>query len=135
MTCGPFDKQLLRATLGLRRVLAVCAAGVAALAEGEAAATEARERLKANRDLMMCALGELDGVQLTEPRGAMYLFFRLAGVTDTMAAAKAMVEHGLGLAPGLAFDWDEEGWFRWCLASDPERLLRGVERLKAYLRG
>lgn len=39
MTCGPFDKQLLRATLGLRRVLAVCAAGVAALALAGCVAT------------------------------------------------------------------------------------------------
>jgi bifunctional pyridoxal-dependent enzyme with beta-cystathionase and maltose regulon repressor activities len=64
----------------------------------------------------------------------MYLFFRLAGVTDSMAAALAMVEAGLGLAPGLAFDWTEEGWFRWCIASDPQRLMRGVERLDAFLR-
>ena len=110
-------------------------AGLTALAEGEPAAEAARERLKANRDLLIGALRELDGVELTTPRGAMYLFFRLAGVSDTMAAAKRLVEAGLGLAPGPAFDVDEEGWFRWCLASDPERLMRGVERLKSYLAG
>jgi aspartate/methionine/tyrosine aminotransferase len=110
-------------------------AGLAALAHGEPAALAARSRLQSNRDLLIGALRELDGVELTLPRGAMYLFFRLAGVDDTMATAKRLVEAGLGLAPGPAFDWDEEGWFRWCLASDPDRLLRGVERLKAYLAG
>jgi aspartate/methionine/tyrosine aminotransferase len=108
-------------------------AGLSALAYGEAAAEAACERLKANRDLLAGALGELGGVELTQPRGAMYLFFRLAGVADTMATAKRLVDAGLGLAPGPAFDVEEEGWFRWCLASDPERLMRGVERLKAYL--
>ena len=43
-------------------------AGLAALAEGEPAAEAARERLKANRDLLIGALRELDGVELTTPR-------------------------------------------------------------------
>lgn len=110
-------------------------AGLTALAQGEGAAEAARERLKSNRDLLLAALRQLDGVEPTTPRGAMYLFFRLAGVSDTMATARRLVDAGLGLAPGLAFDWDEEGWFRWCLASDPERLMRGVERLQTYLAG
>lgn len=109
-------------------------AGVAALEGGEAAATAARERLQANRDRLLDALNGLAGVRTTRPAGAMYLFFRLEGVTDSMAAALALVEAGLGLAPGVAFDWDEAGWFRWCLASDPVRLMRGVERLEAFLR-
>lgn len=108
-------------------------AGIAALQMGEVAADAARERLQANRDLLVGALGELDGVELTLPRGAMYLFFRLRGVTDTMATARRLVDAGLGLAPGVAFDVGEEGWFRWCLASDPARLRQGVERLRAFL--
>lgn len=108
-------------------------AGIAALQMGEVAAEAARERLQANRDLLVGALGELDGVELTLPRGAMYLFFRLRGVTDTMATARRLVDAGLGLAPGVAFDVGEEGWFRWCLASDPARLRQGVERLRAFL--
>lgn len=108
-------------------------AGIAALQMGEVAADAARERLQANRDLLVGALGELDGVELTLPRGAMYLFFRLRGVTDTMSTARRLVDAGLGLAPGVAFDVGEEGWFRWCLASDPARLRQGVERLSAFL--
>jgi aspartate/methionine/tyrosine aminotransferase len=108
-------------------------AGIAALQMGEVAAQAARERLQANRDLLVGALGDLDGVELTLPRGAMYLFFRLHGVADTMATARRMVDAGLGLAPGVAFDVVEEGWFRWCLASDPARLRQGVERLRAFL--
>ncbi len=108
-------------------------AGIAALRQGEDAAREARARLEANRDLLLAALGDLPGVTATRPEGAMYLFFRLEGVRDTMAAAHALVEAGLGLAPGPAFGIDAPGWFRWCLASDPARLRLGVERLAAYL--
>jgi aspartate/methionine/tyrosine aminotransferase len=109
-------------------------AGLAALQDGEACVQEARIRLQGARDLLMGALGGLEGVELTLPQGAMYLFFRLAGVTDTMATAHALVGAGLGLAPGPAFDVAQEGWFRWCLASDTDRLLRGVARLEAFLR-
>jgi aspartate/methionine/tyrosine aminotransferase len=43
---------------------------------------------------------------------------------------------GLGLAPGVAFGDEGEGWLRWCFASrDPSRLGRGVERLARALDG
>jgi aspartate/methionine/tyrosine aminotransferase len=109
-------------------------AGITALEQGEDAAREARARLEANRDLLLQALGQLPGVTTTRPEGAMYLFFRLAGVRDTMAGAFALVDAGLGLAPGVAFGWDAPGWFRWCLASDPARLRLGAARLAAFLR-
>jgi aspartate/methionine/tyrosine aminotransferase len=46
-----------------------------------------------------------------------------------------VVEHGLGLAPGVAFGDSGQGWLRWCFASrTPDRLLQGVERLAGALR-
>ncbi len=40
-------------------------------------------------------------------------------------------EAGLGLAPGNAFAPEAQGWLRWCFASkDPQRLVKGVERLR-----
>lgn len=46
-----------------------------------------------------------------------------------------MSDFGLGLAPGAAFGAEGEGWLRWCYASrDPQRLVRGVERLARALR-
>ncbi|MGL6111966.1 MAG: pyridoxal phosphate-dependent aminotransferase, partial [Rubrivivax sp.] len=49
--------------------------------------------------------------------------------------AMRLVEmHGLGLAPGVAFGPEGEGWLRWCFASrDPQRLDAGVRRLSAAL--
>ena len=43
-------------------------------------------------------------------------------------------EAGLGLAPGIAFAPEAEGWLRWCFASkDVARLGQGVERLRTWL--
>ncbi|MEO8125357.1 MAG: pyridoxal phosphate-dependent aminotransferase, partial [Burkholderiales bacterium] len=47
---------------------------------------------------------------------------------------RLVVEHGLGLAPGVAFGAAGEGWLRWCFASrEPQRLVQGVERLRRAL--
>ena len=66
----------------------------------------------------------------------MYAFFRIEGRDDSLALAKQLVErHGLGLAPGVAFGSEGEGWLRWCFASrEPQRLSAGVDRLAAALR-
>ena len=70
------------------------------------------------------------------PDGGMYAFFRVAGRDDSLAFAKQLVvDAGLGLAPGVAFGAEAEGWLRWCFASrDPARLVEGVERLARHLR-
>jgi aspartate/methionine/tyrosine aminotransferase len=64
----------------------------------------------------------------------MYVFFRVDGVTDSLAFCKRLVaEAGLGLAPGIAFGPEGEGFVRWCFAADPARLDLGLERLAAAL--
>jgi aspartate/methionine/tyrosine aminotransferase len=74
-------------------------------------------------------------VSVATPRGGMYAFFRVAGQDDSLAFAKRLVEEvGLGLAPGVAFGDEAEGWLRWCFASrDPARLVDGVGRLSRAL--
>jgi aspartate/methionine/tyrosine aminotransferase len=65
----------------------------------------------------------------------MYLFIRVAGMTDSVALAKALVrESGLGLAPGAAFGAEAEGWLRWCFAKPVPMLQDGAARLATHLR-
>lgn len=91
------------------------------------------------RDTLVPLLQALPGVQLAAANGGMYAFFRLEGRDDSLATAKRLVlEAGLGLAPGAAFDPSPTApavsWLRWCFASkDPQRLVLGVERLKNWL--
>ena len=114
----------------------VQSAGVTALELGEPMVEEARLRLVSNRDRLLDALMGMEGVQAPRPEGAMYQFFRIEGVDDTVALARTLVtEAGLGLAPGAAFGDDfQDGWLRWCLATGPERLEQGIERLTGFLR-
>jgi aspartate/methionine/tyrosine aminotransferase len=92
-------------------------------------------RLRGCRDRLIPQLAALPGVEVASPPGGMYAFFRVQGQDDSLAFAKRLVEHhGLGLAPGVAFGEEGEGWLRWCFASrDPLRLDAGVQRLARAL--
>ena len=65
----------------------------------------------------------------------MYLFFRIAGRSeDSLTFAKRLVaESGLGIAPGVAFGPEGEGYLRWCFAATDALLVQGVERLRRFL--
>ena len=64
----------------------------------------------------------------------MYAFFRIDGVTDSLAFCKRLVhEAKLGLAPGSAFGPEGEGFVRWCFAASEERLAEGIARLRRFL--
>jgi aspartate/methionine/tyrosine aminotransferase len=93
------------------------------------------QRLRACRDLLVGGLAALPGIEVAMPAGGMYAFFRIAGQADSLAFATQLVQrHGLGLAPGVAFGPEGEGWLRWCFAShDPQRLTVGVQRLAKVL--
>jgi aspartate/methionine/tyrosine aminotransferase len=112
-------------------------AGLAALAGARQSVPALAARLRECRDRLVGGLQCLPGVMLARPRGGMYAFFRVPGMSDdSLACAKRLVaDHGLGLAPGVAFGPEAEGWLRWCFASrDPSRLDAGLQRLKTALR-
>jgi len=109
-------------------------AGLAAVRDGEPVVAHMLERLRRARDLLVARLNEVPGVEAALPSGAMYAFFRVAGVRDSLAFCKQLVgDVGLGLAPGSAFGPEGEGCVRWCFASSEARLLDGVERLRRAL--
>ncbi|HKU87529.1 MAG TPA: pyridoxal phosphate-dependent aminotransferase, partial [Casimicrobiaceae bacterium] len=109
-------------------------AGVAAITEGEATVAAVRDRLRHARDRLLAALHALPGVDSASPAGAMYAFFRVAGLSDSRAFCRALVRDAkLGLAPGSAFGPEGEGFVRWCFAATDERLDDGVARLAAFL--
>jgi len=112
----------------------VQAAAVDALAQGEPHVAEIRAELAAARDQVLAGLRALPGVEAPEPDGGMYAFFRIEGCTDSVALARQLIdEAGLGLAPGVAFGPEGEGWLRWCFANRPEKNALGLERLTRFL--
>ena len=111
-------------------------AGIVAIRDGDDLIAQTIARLKNARDLLVGRLRELPGVEVASPPGSMYLFFRIPGVSDdSLACAKRLVgEVGLGLAPGVAFGPEGEGYLRWCFAATPGLIEQGVQRLATFLR-
>ena len=109
-------------------------AGLAAVTQGAPVVARFRARLRSARDFLVSQLAGLPGVEIAPPPGAMYAFFRVAGMTDSLTFCKRMVrEAKLGLAPGIAFGPEGEGFVRWCFASSEERLAEGVARFARAL--
>ena len=109
-------------------------AGVAAVQQGEPVVERTLVRFRKARDFLTAQLNAIPGVEATLPPGAMYSYFKVQGVTDSLAFCKRLVaEAGLGLAPGIAFGAQGEGFIRWCFASGEDRLAQGVERLKKFV--
>ena len=109
-------------------------AGVVAVQEGEGIVADFVSRLKVGRDHLVPLLNALPRVQAALPPGAMYAFFRIDGMHDSLAFCKRLAaDFGLGLAPGVGFGAEGEGHLRWCFAAEPARLSEGLVRLKAAL--
>ncbi|HVO89877.1 MAG TPA: pyridoxal phosphate-dependent aminotransferase [Casimicrobiaceae bacterium] len=109
-------------------------AGVAAIVHGEAEVARTRARLRDARDYLCASLQALPRVHAPRPAGAMYAFFAIDGLRDSMAFCTDLVRTDkLGLAPGSAFGPEGEGFVRWCFASSRDRLAEGVARLTRFL--
>jgi len=109
-------------------------AGIAAVNEGEPVIARTRYRFRKARDFLINNLKTIPRVQVAVPSGTMYAFFRIDGVTDSLAFCKQLVRDvGLGLAPGSAFGPEGEGFVRWCFAASEEKLADGVARLRRAL--
>ena len=110
-------------------------AGIVALRDGDALIEETAARLRRARDLLARRLRDLPGVEAAAPGGAMYLFFRVQGRgDDSLAYAKYLAtEAGLGLAPGIAFGPEGEGYLRWCFAASEPLIEEGVRRLAHHV--
>jgi len=109
-------------------------AGETALAEGEPELLRMLEGLRDNRRICLDALSGIPGVTLPAPDGAFYVFPRIAGLDDSFAFCKRLLEETrVGLAPGVAFGEGGEGSIRICYAAEPAILEPAMERLTKFL--
>ncbi len=91
---------------------------------------EMRDAYRRRRDATVRAL-RAEGLFVTEPRGAFYLFAEAAAAGDeTLALARQLVlEHGVAVAPGETFGPRASGLVRLSLAASEDALAEGVGRL------
>ena len=109
-------------------------AGIAAITGGDDVIAHTVARFRRARDFLTARLAAMTGIDAAPAAGAMYAFFRVRGLDDSLGFCKRLVaETGLGLAPGIAFGPEGEGFLRWCFAAGEDRLADGVERLARAL--
>jgi LL-diaminopimelate aminotransferase len=110
---------------------AIQLAGVAALApEVDANVREMNAVYERRRDLVCAALAQA-GVEITPPRGTIYVW---APVPAGFGSAAEYCEHVLEqaavvISPGGAYGPNGEGFFRISLTTPDDRLLEAVDRL------
>ena len=108
-------------------------AGAATLEGGEAFVAEQSERLTRGFERVAEGLRAMEGVEFIEPDGAFYAFFRVAGMTDSLSTAKdILAQTKVGLAPGIAFGAEGEGFLRLCFAQPESVIEAALDRLADY---
>jgi aspartate aminotransferase len=109
-------------------------AGLAAVQDA-VAVERFRAHCATGRELTGEALSDLNRVRYVPPDGAFYAFIGVEGLTDSFALArKLVVDHGVAVAPGVAFGAAGEGYLRLCFAHSAERLERAMNRLRDGVR-
>jgi aspartate/methionine/tyrosine aminotransferase len=109
-------------------------AGYVAVTEGEAFTRRMVEHCRTGREACLPRLAAMPKVRLVEPQAAFYAFFAVEGLSDSVSfAQKLLRETRVGMAPGLAFGRDGEGWLRLCYASDPKRIAVAMDRIEPFL--
>ncbi len=114
---------------------AVQHAGVAALRESAADTARMRETYNERRQFMIRRLKEM-GLGITvEPTGAFYVFANARHVlTDSYKLAFDILEKArVGVAPGIDFGENGEGYLRFSYANSMENIAEGMNRLQRYL--
>ncbi len=111
------------------------AAGVEALAQGDADVARMRKEYKKRRDFLVPALNDL-GLPTLLPKGAFYLFtdVRGTGLTSEAFCMKLLQEHGVACVPGEAFGPSGAGFIRISYATSLEKIKVAVERIAHMLR-
>jgi LL-diaminopimelate aminotransferase len=110
---------------------AVQLAGIAALSpDADGDVKEMNALYARRRDLVVDALEKI-GVDVTPPKGTIYIWAPVPAGFDSAAAycEHVLEEAAVAISPGGAYGPNGEGFFRISLTTPDERLLEAVERL------
>jgi LL-diaminopimelate aminotransferase len=112
---------------------AVQLAGAAALAPEVDAEVRAMNAVYARRRDLVCDALRAAGVEVTVPKGTIYVWAPIpAGYESAAAYCEHVLEQAaVVISPGGAYGASGEGFFRISLTTPDERLLEAVERIRA----
>ena len=109
-------------------------AGIVALRDGESYLRDLRSHYAHRRAQVKAALAMIPGIDVAEPEGAFYVFFRVAGLDDSTAFTSSLVqETGLALTPGVAFGPAGEGYVRLCFAASEPTVTDALRRFAEFM--
>jgi aspartate/methionine/tyrosine aminotransferase len=114
---------------------AVQRAGIAALREAGDDVDRMRRTYDERRRFMIRRLRKLGFGVAVEPTGAFYVFAGARHISaDSYSLAFDILERArVGVAPGIDFGAEGEGYLRFSYASSIERIAEGLDRIKGYL--
>jgi aspartate/methionine/tyrosine aminotransferase len=111
-------------------------AGIAALKNAADDVVRMQEIYNERRKFMIRRLKELGFGITVEPTGAFYVFANAKQFSnDSYKFAFDILEKAhVGVAPGIDFGKNGEGYLRFCYANSMENIEEGMERLEIYLK-
>ena len=111
-------------------------AGIAALEKADADVDRMRETYDRRRRYMTRRLRELGFGLTTEPTGAFYVFVNAAHIDpDSLRLAFDILEKAhVGVAPGIDFGPNGQGYLRFSYANSMENITKGLDRVERYLK-
>ena len=92
-----------------------------------------RVEFEKRRDIACKLMNEIDGLSVSLPDGAFYLFVNIQDVmNDSMKFSKELLaDVGVAVVPGVAFGL--EGYFRLSFATDEATIRDGISRIKKFV--
>ncbi len=105
-------------------------AAVTRRAEADAAVGSMVREFRARRDAARAILAAIPGLELVEPDGAFYLYFKAPGGDGTAFANRLLESEGIAVVPGAAFG--TPAWVRASYAAvraDVERAMHAIVRV------
>ena len=92
-----------------------------------------RVEFEKRRDIAVTLMNSIDGLSVSLPDGAFYLFVNIQALTnDSMQFSKDLLaDVGVAVVPGVAFGL--EGYFRLSFATDEATIRDGISRIKRFV--
>ena len=105
-------------------------AGIEALEGDQTSVEDMRGVYTARRDVLVKGLGEA-GLAVKNPKATFYLWVRTPqGLTSSEFTARLLTEAGIVCTPGNGFGPSGEGYVRFALTKEVDRLGQAVDRIK-----
>ncbi len=137
------DKKLIPPILKLHQYVTTCAptflqSGVADAMETEKCKQDIELMVKtfaSRRRLLLDGLSGIDGLTITEPKGAFYVFVNVSGtgLNGEEFATRLLENNGVALVPGVGFDSTFVDYVRISYATSESQIQEGLKRMKEFV--